>query len=106
MLDFKTKKLREIRWWAWAAAVLPLSSLAGLWFIWAFGTDHAVNIAMIVGFTAMFAIAVAWWWWALHVFKSLLDLWKDTGQGLEQVLDDVKEIKTLVREVIPKQDDK
>jgi hypothetical protein len=106
MTNFKNKTMNEIRLWAWAAAVLPLSSLAAMFFIWVYGLDHWINIVMIIGSTTMFTVAVAWWWWAMYVFKRLLELWVNTGEGLSEVLTDVKEIRQLVEEVIPSKKDK
>jgi hypothetical protein len=106
MMNFKDKTLKEIRLWAWAAAVLPLASLAAMFFIWVYGLDHWINILMIIGSTTMFTVAVAWWWWAMHIFRSLLDVWDNTGQGLCEVLADIKEIRSMVKEVIPNNLDK
>lgn len=97
--NFKGKTLKEIRLWAWAAAVLPLSALAGIFFIWAFGTGTLFNIAMIVGETTMFTIAVAWWWWALYVIRKLIKQWDDTHDNVGQVLKDIRDIKSIVNEL-------
>lgn len=97
--NFKGKTLKEIRLWAWAAAVLPLSALAGIFFIWVFGTGTLFNIAMVIGETTMFAIAVAWWWWALYVMRRLIRQWDDTRTNVGQVLEDIKDIKTIVKEL-------
>ena len=106
MQTFRNKILKEIRLWAWAAAVLPLASLATLFFIWAFGTDHLLKVAMVSGASAMFTVAVAWWWWALHAIKTLIDHWNDTKENVVEVLSDVKEVKIMVRDVLNVQDDK
>jgi len=106
MVDFKNKTIKEIRLWIWAAVVLPLSSLAAMFFVWVYGLDHWINIIMITGSTTMFVIAVAWWWWAIHVFKRLLDLWENTGTGLRDVSSDVKDIRSMVKDVIKNRDDK
>lgn len=106
MLNFRDKTIKEIRLWAWAAAVLPITSLAALFFVWLYGTDHWVDILMIAGSTAMFVIAVVWWWWVLYVFRRLLDLWASTNQDLIQVLTDVKELRKMIRKVISEKSDK
>lgn len=96
--DFREKTLRQIRLWAWAAAVLPISALAGIFFVWRFGTDSWVSIAMIVGETTMFVAAVVWWWWAMYTMKKLIKQWDVTKDNVVEVLTDLKEIKVMVKE--------
>lgn len=98
--NFKEKTLREIRWWAWAAAVLPLTALAGLFFIWAIGDDSLYGYALALGETIMFAVAVTWWWWAMYVLRNLVRHWDQTGKKITDVKGDVKLIKELVRDII------
>jgi hypothetical protein len=95
---FGEKTVREIKLWAWAAAVVPITALAGLFFIWAFGTNEMLEQAMVVGATAMFATAVIWWWWALHSIYKLLTLWIKTESTVSEVRQDLKDIKTAIRE--------
>jgi hypothetical protein len=95
---FGEKKIREIKLWAWAAAVLPITGLAGIFFIWAFGTQELLNLSLTVGATTMFAIAVFWWWWALHSIYTLLLLWEKTEYTVSEVRVDLKEIKAAIRE--------
>lgn len=96
MIDFKEKRLHEIRLWAWAATVLPITSLAGLFFIWLFGTDSAYAAAMIMGATTMFLMAVVWWWWAIYTIRNVIVTWARTNEDLVHVTKDVQEIKTAV----------
>ena len=98
--NFKTTTLNQIRLWAWAAAVLPVTALAGIFFVWSFGINTWVSIAMIVGETLMFSIAVAWWWWAMYVMRNLVQHWDDTREKVGVVLQDVKEIRSIVVEVL------
>lgn len=106
METFKDKTLREIRVWAWIAAVVPISSLAALFFIWVFGTDRIFNIAMIVGETTMFTMAVIWWWWAIYVIKNVIRQWDITKEGVAEVLIELKEIKVLAKETFIARSDK
>lgn len=105
-LDFRNKTLREIRWWAWAASIMPVSCLAALFFIWAYGTDRVYNIAMITGSSLMMVIAVLWWWWALHAIKTLVNHWDETRDNVKEVVVEVKGLRALVRDVFQKQRDK
>ena len=95
---FRTKTIKEIRLWAWTAAVLPITALAGIFFIWTFGTASSIRVAMIIGETTMFAVAVVWWWWAIYVIRRLVDQWDTTRGRVVEVLDEVKEIKGLVKQ--------
>ena len=95
--DFSEKTLRQIKQWALAAVVLPIIALAGLFFVWAFGTSHWFDIAMITGATLMFSVAVCWWWWALYVMKRLLCLWAKTSENVGDVRKDIQEIRSLFR---------
>jgi len=104
MENFKTKTLNQIRLWAWAATVLPISALAGIFFTWKFFDGSVLGVAMIIGETSMFAIAVIWWWWAMYVMRNLVKHWDETKENVKEVLDDVKNIRTVVLEVFNKDD--
>lgn len=104
--NFKDKTIREIRIWAWLAAVLPLTALAGLFFTWVFGLDSLFQQAMVIGETTMFGIAVFWWWWAMHVMYRLVTHWGQAGKNIQTVLNEVKGIKTLVSESVLHSSDK
>ena len=104
MGNFKEKTLKEIKLWAWAAAVLPISALAGIFFIWWFGTKEMFSIALVVGETAMFATAAVWWWWALRVIKTLIAQWEYTRENVHEVLHEVKEVRAIVTQTMADKD--
>ena len=106
MTNFKEKTLKQIRLWAWLAAALPMISLAGIFFVWAYGHDSWIEIMMITGSTIMFSVAVAWWWWAIHIFRNLLNLWDDTGKNLLYVIENIREVRKMVQEQIESDRDK
>lgn len=99
-MDFKTKTISQIRLWAWTAAVLPIIALAGTFFVWKFFDGTVLGYVMITGETIMFAIAVIWWWWAMYVMRNLVQHWDDTKEKVSDVLNDVKEIRNIVVEVL------
>ena len=99
-MDFKTRTINQIRLWAWAAAILPITALAGIFFIWTFGTSTLFTWTMIIGETLMFSAAVAWWWWAMYILRNLVNHWDETKDKVYEVLNDVKDIKGIVVEVI------
>jgi protein-S-isoprenylcysteine O-methyltransferase Ste14 len=99
-MDFKTKTIKQIRLWVWAAAVLPITGLAGIFFVWNFGTNHWISIAMIVGETIMFAGAVIWWWWSMFTMRNIVEHWGDTKDKVQNVLTEVKEIRAMIGETL------
>jgi len=102
MIDnFKEKKLAEIRTWAWMAAVLPISALAGLFFIWVFGNETQYAYAMVSGLTIMFMTAVIWWWWAIYTVRNLVLDYSNNRDDLNKVIEDVKEISKELKRLHP-----
>jgi len=104
--DFAAQKVREIKLWAWAAAVLPITGLAGIFFLWVFGLTTYINASMVTGATVMFGTAVIWWWWALHTMSNLVRRWDDTREDVADVLIHTKEVRELVRDLIREEFDK
>lgn len=102
--DFRNQTIKQIRIWAWAAAVLPLTALAGVFFVWRFFDSSLFSIAMIVGETLMFGIAVFWWWWAMYVLRNLVQHWDETRHKVTDVLHDVKDMKKIIRELFSPND--
>jgi len=100
MTNFKLDTIKQIRLWAWAAAVFPVTALAGIFFVWTFGTSTWFNITMIIGETIMFSIAVIWWWWAMYILRNLVQHWDETKDKVGDVLNDVKEIRSIIVEVL------
>lgn len=98
--DFKNKTLKEIRWWAWAAAILPLTGLAGVFFTWKFLDGTFFGYAMVFGETVMFAIAVSWWWWAMYVIRNIIQHWDDTRKNVVEVRKEVTGIKEIILAII------
>lgn len=101
-MSFKEKTIRQIRIWAWAAAVLPITALASVFFVWAFFDDTLFGYLMVVGQSLMFAIAVIWWWWAMYTMKKLVKHWDETRDNVRGIVTEVKEIKSVVLEVLLK----
>lgn len=95
--DFHNSTLKQIRWWAWAAAVLPMITLAALFFIRYIGTDTYYGIALIIGAVGMFGTAVLWWWWAIYTIANITKNLTITIEKFDDVKTDIKEIKKDVR---------
>ena len=102
MIDnFKEKKLAEIRIWAWLAAVLPISALAGLFFIWAVGNETLYAYAMVSGLTIMFMIAVIWWWWAIYTVRNLVLDYSSNRDDLNKVIQDIADMSKELKKLTP-----
>ena len=104
--DFKTLTLTQIRWWVWAAAVLPITALAGIFFVWAMAPSSWVGFAIVAGQIAMFAVAVTWWWWAMYTLRNLVRNLAAAENKVITVLDDIRVIKAIVKDTITKPNDK
>ena len=104
--DFSKKTIKEIRLWAWFAAVFPMGVLVLIFLIWLFEPKKIFDVAMVTGGTVMFIMAVIWWWWALHAIRTLLEHWDGTKDGVLAALHEIKEIKALVINLFRRQTDK
>ena len=96
MKKFHTRALSQISIWAWAATVLPLVALGGLFFLEMIGIHSFYHISIVIGATAMFGISVVWWWWALYTIAGVTKVLGQTSEKFEQVSQEVKEIKKEV----------
>ena len=97
---------KHISVWMYLGAILPLSALSALFCIWLIGTEQLLDILMIVGITVAFTVSAVWWWWALYSMKRLIDQWNETGRKVEEALNEIVEVRKLVKDVIRSADDK
>ena len=102
MIDFKNKTLKQIRLWAWVAVIAPITALAGTFFVWRFFDGSWFSVAMITGETIMFSVAVIWWWWAMYTMRNLVRHWDETKKSVSDVVNDVKEMKSAVLDILSK----
>lgn len=98
--DFKDKTIKQIRWWAWAAAVLPIGALAGVFFVWRFADGTFFGYIMVTGETIMFVIAVTWWWWAMYILRNIVKHWDQTRENVIIVRQDISQIRQIVVDII------
>ena len=99
MKEFHKKALSQISIWAWAATILPLVALAGLFFLEMIGLRSYYHATLIVGATVMFAISVVWWWWALYTIAGVTSVLGKTSDKLDIVVEEVVDIKKEVIEI-------
>ena len=102
--DFSEKALKHIKLWTWAAAILPITSLAGLFFIRAFGTENCFDTALTVGATFMFGVAAVWWWWIIWVVTRILKKDRRVANDLLMTTKEIRNIKVLVKETFGRND--
>jgi len=106
IINFKNKTIKQIKLWAWLAAVLPISALAAVFFVWQFFDESIFGYAMIAGQSVMFTVAVIWWWWAIYVLRNLVMQWDHTRDKVVDVQQTIKEIRILVKDIVSKEDNK
>ena len=99
-MEFKTNTIRQIRIWAWAATVLPITALAGLFFVWRFAPETFLGYAFVIGEIIIFGVAVVWWWWAMYTMRNLVRHWDETRDRVKEVSTDVKEIRSVILETL------
>ena len=97
MKEFHKKALSQISIWAWAATVLPLVALAGLFFLEMIGLRSYYHVTLTAGATIMFAISVVWWWWALYTIAGVTSLLGKTSKKLDTVVEEVTDIKKEIK---------
>lgn len=100
--DFSNKALTEIKLWVWLAAILPITGLSGVFFLWIFGCNNLINILMVVGSTTMFGFAAVWWWWIIYTIARILKQEKTAMETLSNTVTGIREIRSLVKETFKK----
>ena len=99
MKEFHKRALSQISIWAWAATVLPLVALAGLFFLEFIGMRSYYHVTLTIGATLMFGISVVWWWWALYTIAGVTETLGKTSEKLDTVVEEVVDIKKDVKEI-------
>lgn len=94
--DYSDTKLKEIKLWAWAATVLPITGLAGVFFAWILGFDNWFHTIITIGATAMFAVAVFWWWWVMWTVAKIIKKEQKVVKELKDTNNHIKELKTVI----------
>jgi hypothetical protein len=97
MNNFRKKTLKEIKIWAWAATVLPITSLAGLFFLHHFGWDSLIGQALVIGATIMCCFAVIWWWWAIYTIAKVTHILDDSVVQFNEVKKELSHIKEEIK---------
>ena len=99
MKEFHKRALSQISIWAWAATVLPLVTLAGLFFLEFIGLRSYYHVTLTIGATLMFALSVVWWWWALYTIAKVTETLGQTSEKLDTVVEEVVDIKKDINNI-------
>ena len=97
MKDFHKKTLSQISIWAWAATILPIVALAGLFFLEFIGLRSLYHTTLVIGATLMFAVSVVWWWWALYTIANVTTVLSNTSEKFDKVSSEVKELRKEIK---------
>jgi len=93
MLNFRNKAIKEIKIWAWFAAVAPLVGLSVLFFIWFFDFNNSYERALTIGFIIMFTTAIIWWWWAIHKIAQITEVMYGAMSNFNEVKKEIEQIR-------------
>lgn len=106
MKPFTDQILKEIKMWTWIAILVPTSLLSVVLFVWVFGTQDSLHIMLVVSGTVCVLLFAIWVIWLVYSIQLLLNHWSDTKHNLIAMLDEVKTIHSIVKEVIRADNDK
>jgi len=48
--------------------------------------------------TFFVSLAIAWWFWVIYTMASIVVVLNHSGKSLEEVIDELKEIKKIIRQ--------
>lgn len=83
----------QAKFWITLASILPLTALAGFYFIQTIGWITDLEKVLSVGAIAMFAIASAWWWWAVYTIIAFARVLNNTDSNLQEIKTNIKSIR-------------
>ena len=65
--------------------------------LWGIGHDNTK--AAWLGLITIGAVCVSWWFWVMFVIRTMIECSNKTQQGLGDIKQGIKEVKSLVREL-------
>lgn len=99
MKNFHNQKIKEIKLWAWVAAVLPMTVLSALFLLNFVGFETLYHQILIAGGTIMFTLSCVWWWWALHTIGSITNILGNTLKKFANVDIELDKIKKDLKDL-------
>ncbi len=88
---------KQIKLWFWAGRVVPLIALAILLLELAFDLNTFLEYTMVTVVVVFSVFAFTWWWWVLDTVKTIFGLLTTAQDKFEQVILELSEIKTEVK---------
>jgi protein-S-isoprenylcysteine O-methyltransferase Ste14 len=98
VLTFHKNTLRQIKLWAWAASVGPITVMASFGLAKIFGTETVTDIIIVSFGTMLFAVAVIWWWWVMYTIAKISQDTANTADNIGQVVTEVKSLRKELKE--------
>jgi len=96
--DISTQTIKEVKWWAWAARVLPSIALVVVVVCEFMGlTDYKIPIIGVITIL-MSVIAIVWWWWAIYKIAWLATLFGKIKSNLSATSEEIKILKKNIKE--------
>ena len=88
--------MQTVKWWDFAARVLPMAALGLMFWIEVIGYDSFYHYALITIASVFFATAVGWWWWALRKIGAIFITLKRAQERFFEVQKELKNVTTEV----------
>jgi protein-S-isoprenylcysteine O-methyltransferase Ste14 len=91
---------KERKLWM-ALSLVVLISVVGIIFDWHLISRH--HLSWLVGAGGLL-MSIAWWYWTMRITKELLTIKIQDRHLLQEVIDDVKHIRTEILKTLPNRD--
>ena len=65
--------------------------------VWGIGHDDIK--ATWIGLVLIVAVCVSWWFWVMFVIRTMIDCTEKTQRGLGEIKYDLREVRTMVKEL-------
>lgn len=97
-MSFHKKTLQQIKLWAWAASVGPITTMASFGLAKIFGTDTTTDIIIVSFGTMLFGAAVIWWWWVMYTIAKISQDTAKSANSIGQVANEVRNLRKDLKE--------
>ena len=96
--DLAQKTQKEVKWWDWAARILPIFSVCFIGFCHYFGFNNLRDFVIGATLLGFAATAIVWWWWAIYKISWLANLYSNIVDRIKEVKKETKEIDSDLKE--------
>lgn len=88
--------VEEVKWWDWAAKVLPLVALSIIVFSWIYDYHKLTELSIIVTAVVFFTAGVVWWWWALRKIGLIFINTRRTQENFSEIQQEILQIREKI----------